>query len=416
MVETRQHERQDTAGVPGSRCGGSRFPGIVASGKNRGPTPFRPRLERRDRSRRHRCARVLRRRRDQGRRHRGGGRRGREPGLAGAGRERPPRLARVRRHAQPFGRLDPHLPGRAEPRPPGHHDRGHRQLRVVVGPPRRGHGGGDPPRLEGRRDRCGLGRRGVLVRPAREIPFRRQPGAPRRAGDVARVRGRSRRSAGDGRGDAGDDAAPRGVSGPGSGRPLHRPRVHAGTVHPDRGDRGPRPDRGAAWRVLRVAHSQRGAAAPGGGGRGGANRPSGRHPRADLPREGIRPRQLGQADRLAGPHRIRAARRRRGAGRRLPLHGLLDRPDRDLPELGARRGARCDPGPAARKRARAHPPRGRRLREERRPRRLRLIVIARVHGERNRRLVGRNLAEVAERGRSIPRRRSSAWWRRKRPT
>ena len=45
-----------------------------------------------------------------------------------------------------------------------------------------------------------------------------------------------------------------------------------------------------------------------------------------------------------------------------------------------------------------------------------LIVIARVHGERNRRFVGRNLAEVAEVLRSIPPRRSSAWWTRKRPT
>ncbi len=147
------------------------------------------------------------------------------------------------------------------------------------------------------RDHLGLARR--VSRDAHAAGRLVQRRVVRRGDDRARVRRRVRRPRAVARG-AGQDARP--------GRPSHgrgRARSRLGVdlrprlLRPNR--RAGRPVRGrrAARRDVHQPHPQRGRPALGGGRRADRDRAPGQDPRRDLPHQGGRPRQLGQARRCA---------------------------------------------------------------------------------------------------------------------
>ena len=222
------------------------------------------------------------------------------------------------------------------------------------------------------RDHLGLARR--VPRDARAAGRLVQRRVVRRGGDRARVRRRVRRPRADAR-RAGPDAR--------AGRPRHDRGGARGRLGPDLRPRLLRPDRraGRAVRGRRAArrdvhqpHPQRGGPAPRGGRRADRHRPTGEDPGGDLPPQGGRPVELGQARRgvaadRGGP-RLGAA----DHGRHVPVHRRRHRARRGDAHLGpGRRPRRLDrpaegpghprpgrsarsPSPAATGRASTRPP------------------------------------------------------------
>ncbi len=193
----------------------------------------------------------------------------------------------------------------------------------------------------GDHDHRGRGRRQLAERPGRVLPVdrRTRPGGERRVDVRARNgawrRGRQRQSAGHRGGDR-RDAIPRRRGARGRClRRIDRAGVHArGLRVGGRVGHGECAARGA-WSSLRHAHAQRGRPGARGDRRGDRDRPWGRMPAADFPSQDAGAPQLVEARPGLREDRGRGAGRDVGHLRPLPLHRLLDRAHRALPDRRA---------------------------------------------------------------------------------
>ena len=383
------------------RCAGSQHYSRVRCAPNRRGCrsgsvigDARSRHHRRSRPRRAGIARRARGCRDRGRpRDRGGGRRGAR--TANDRRRGALRRAGVRRRARALRRGADDGGPAAVQAAPGRDDRGRGQLRVL-----RGSAGRHVRRLR----RGGVGRpasrRGGRSRNLRRLPGPRrgsradeQHRAARRPRDPSTDRQRHAPGALGRRARHHVRAGGRGVPCRG-GRALDRLDLRPGDVRGDRRDRGARADRGQVAAPVRHPHARRGRAAGRGARRGDRHRSSLRRARADLALQSVRSGEQGEELAAARDAPPRARRRDRCPRRPIPVHRELDVPGDAPPGGGVRGRRRGAPGAVRRSgdapRAGADrdvgPDDGRRHRD---------------HAHADATAIGRTVAEVAPRVRSI---------------
>jgi len=199
------------------------------------------------------------------------------------------------------------------------------------------------------RSRAGVGGRHRRQAPDHLEHLRRVPRSPAGPGAVgehravrgprrpAPGRGRPRRAPRHARRAERHGAAARGGAGRRRLRLLHRSRVRAQRLRQHGGAGLPRAQHGAPARPLLLPYPRRGGHARAGRRGGDLDRRAGRRARADRPREGVGPGELGQDGPRPAHDRRRARPRRRRHRRRLSLPGGQHQDGQPAPGLDARR-------------------------------------------------------------------------------